>query len=187
MFQPRKTCFLSKEKRWRESHPHPPSFLFTPKTCAFDTHLGKIGGAGVCSFKVTSTSQFWRDDGSRIWQLWQPVSEQTAAIAAATNTPVRKLNSFRTVHNKILGSNPYASRHQVEKVEKNILTINRDDWDSEYHDFFTVFFWRLTALMMHMSQHDIVEIDNRSIKWEYNLLHLSTVALKHCCTKGLLH
>jgi len=95
-----------------------------------------MGGAGVCSFKVTSTSQFWRDDGSRIWQLWQPVSEQTAAIAAATNTPVRKLNSFRTVHNKILGSNPYASRHQVEKVEKNILTINRDDWDSEYHDLY---------------------------------------------------
>lgn len=49
---------------------------------------------------------------------------------------MRKLNSFRTVHNKILGSNPYASRHQVEKVEKNILTINRDDWDSEYHDLY---------------------------------------------------
>ena len=40
------------------------------------------------------------------------------------------------MHNKILGSNPYASRHQVEKVEKNILTINRDDWDSEYHDLY---------------------------------------------------
>ena len=49
---------------------------------------------------------------------------------------MRKLNSFRTVHNQILGSNPYASRHQVEKVEKNILTINRDDWDSEYHDLY---------------------------------------------------
>ena len=49
---------------------------------------------------------------------------------------MRKLNSFRTVHNKILGLNPYASRHQVEKVEKNILTINRDDWDSEYHDLY---------------------------------------------------
>ena len=40
------------------------------------------------------------------------------------------------MHNKILGLNPYASRHQVEKVEKNILTINRDDWDSEYHDLY---------------------------------------------------
>ena len=136
-FWPRKTCFLSKEKLgMTRVPPPPPKFSFYSKNTCFWHSPRKNGGAGVCSFKVTSTSQFWRDDGSRIWQLWQPVSEQTAAIAAATNTPVQKLNSFRTVHNKILGSNPYASRHQVEKVEKNILTINRDDWDSEYHDLY---------------------------------------------------
>ena len=98
--------------------PPPPKFSFYCKKTCFWHSPRKNGGVGVCSFKVTSTSQFWRDDGSRIWQLWQPVSEQTAEIAAATNTPVRKLNSFRTVHNKILGSNPYASRHQVEKWKK---------------------------------------------------------------------
>ena len=49
---------LKKNWIWRESHPPPQSFLFTPKTRPFDTHLRKMGGAGVCSFKLTSTSQF---------------------------------------------------------------------------------------------------------------------------------
>ena len=40
---------LKKNWIWRESHPPPQSFLFTPKTRPFDTHLRKMGGAGVWS------------------------------------------------------------------------------------------------------------------------------------------
>ena len=62
--------------------------------------------------------------------------EQTAALAAATNVPECTMDQFRTAHNKIWGSNPYASRHSTEKAKKEILTVNRDDWDATEHDLY---------------------------------------------------
>ena len=42
--------------------------------------------------------------------------EQTASIAS--NLPESQMDKMRTIHNNVFGSNPYASRHQVEKVGK---------------------------------------------------------------------
>ena len=63
--------------------------------------------------------------------------EQTAAIAAATNMPDRTMVKLRTAHNKVFGSNPYASRHCVEKAQREILVVNSEDWEASEHDLYT--------------------------------------------------
>ena len=60
--------------------------------------------------------------------------EQTAAIAS--NLPESQMDKMRTIHNNVFGSNPYASRHQVEKVGKEILVVNREDWEANDHDLY---------------------------------------------------
>ena len=60
--------------------------------------------------------------------------EQTAAIAS--NLPESQMDKMRTIHNNVFGSNPYASRHQVEKVRKEILVVNREDWEANDHDLY---------------------------------------------------
>ena len=60
--------------------------------------------------------------------------EQTAAITS--NMPDSAMDKIRTVHNNIFGSNPYASRHQVEKVRKEILAVDREDWEANEHDLY---------------------------------------------------
>ena len=50
--------------------------------------------------------------------------------------PDSAMNKMRTVHNNIFGSNPYASRHQVEKVRKEILAVDREDWETNEHDLY---------------------------------------------------
>ena len=61
-------------------------------------------------------------------------SEQTAAIAS--NLPESQMDKMRTIHNNVFGSNPYASRHQVEKVGKEIPVVNREDWEANDHDLY---------------------------------------------------
>ena len=61
---------------------------------------------------------------------------QTAAIISSTNMPDSTMDKMRTVHNKNLGSSPYASRHQVEKVRKEVLVVNREDWEANEHDLY---------------------------------------------------
>ena len=46
------------------------------------------------------------------------------------------MDKMRTIHNNVFGSNPYASRHQVEKVRKEILVVNREDWEANDHDLY---------------------------------------------------
>ena len=60
--------------------------------------------------------------------------KQTAAITS--NMPDSAMDKMRTVHNNIFGSNPYASRHQVEKVRKEILAVDREDWEANDHDLY---------------------------------------------------
>ena len=60
--------------------------------------------------------------------------EQTAAITS--NMTDSGMDKIRTVHNNIFGSNPYASRHQVEKVRKEILAVDREDWEANEHDLY---------------------------------------------------
>ena len=62
--------------------------------------------------------------------------EHTAALAAATNCSVSQMDRFRTAHRNVTGTSPYASRHQVEKLQKEFLTISREDWDAKEHDLY---------------------------------------------------
>ena len=62
--------------------------------------------------------------------------EETAAITAGTNTPASTMDRLRTAHNNKFGSNPFASRHRVEKVQKDILIVNREDWEASEHDLY---------------------------------------------------
>ena len=59
--------------------------------------------------------------------------EDTAAIISSTNMPSCTIDQLRTAHNKRFGLNPYASRHKVEKIQREILTQNREDWDATEH------------------------------------------------------
>ena len=62
--------------------------------------------------------------------------EQTAALTAAANMADSTMVKLRTAHNKVFGSNPYASRHRVEKAQKEILVVSREDWEANEHDLF---------------------------------------------------
>ena len=53
---------------------------------------------------------------------------QTAAIISGTNMTDRSMARLRTAHNKVLGNNPYASRHKIDQEQRDLLTLNRDDW-----------------------------------------------------------
>lgn len=61
---------------------------------------------------------------------------ETASLISATGTADRTFDQLRTACIKKLGTSPFASRHQVEKVREEILPINISDWETTYHDLY---------------------------------------------------
>ena len=61
-------------------------------------------------------------------------AEETAAITGLV--PDSTMDKMRTAHNNKFGSTPFASRHKVEKVRKEILIVSRDDWEASEHDLY---------------------------------------------------
>ena len=62
--------------------------------------------------------------------------EETAALATSTNMPICTMDQMRTAHNNKFRSNPYASRHKVEKAQKDLLAVSRDDWEATEYDLY---------------------------------------------------
>ena len=79
--------------------------------------------------------------------------EQTAAIAS--NLPESQMDKMRPINNNVFGSNPHASRHQVEKVRKEILVVNREDWEANDHD-----------LYMHKQGNSVFSVKNLKTRME---------------------
>ena len=79
-------------------------------------------GVAKCSKQIKQTNKFTK--------------EKTAALISASNLSDYQLKQLRTACNKELGNNPFASAHKVSQARNNLLSIDKDDWETTYHDLY---------------------------------------------------
>ena len=63
-------------------------------------------------------------------------TEKTAALISASNISDYQLKQLRTACNKELGTNPFASAHKVTQARNELLSIDKDDWETTFHDLY---------------------------------------------------
>ena len=62
--------------------------------------------------------------------------EKTAALISASNISDYQLKQLRTAFNKEMGTNPFASAHKVSQARNDLLSIDKEDWDTTFHDLY---------------------------------------------------